>query len=35
VTIREQIEEMEAKTLSPYATLSTASRGRDVDEATV
>lgn len=32
MTIREQIEEMEAKTLSPYATLSTASRGRDVDE---
>ena len=31
--IREQIEEMEAKTMSPYATLSTNSKGREREEA--
>ena len=31
-TIREMIEQMEKDTLSPYATLSQNSRGRDVDE---
>ena len=31
-TIREMIEDMEAKTLSPYACLSQHSRGRDVEE---
>ena len=31
-TIREMIEQMEKETLSPYATLSQNSRGRDVDE---
>lgn len=32
MTIREQIEQMEKETLSPYACLSVNSRGRDVDE---
>ena len=32
MTIREQIEQMEVDTLSPYACLSVNSRGRDVDE---
>ncbi|MCF0129105.1 MAG: dNTP triphosphohydrolase, partial [Pseudobutyrivibrio sp.] len=31
-TIREMIEQMEKETLSPYATLSQNSRGRDMDE---
>lgn len=30
MSIREEIERMEAETLSPYATLSIHSRGRDV-----
>lgn len=33
MTIREQIEQMEKDTLSPYACLSVNSRGRDVEEA--
>jgi dGTPase len=33
MTIREQIEEIQAKTLSPYATLSQNSKGRDREEA--
>ncbi len=33
MTIREQIEAMEKETLSPYACLSTSSRGRDKEEA--
>lgn len=33
MTIREQIEEMERETLSPYACLSANSKGRDVPEA--
>lgn len=33
ITIREQIEKMQEEILSPYATLSTRSRGRDVPEA--
>lgn len=32
MTIRESLEEMERNTLSPYAALSAASRGRDIDE---
>ena len=32
MTIREQIEEMERETLSPYAALSASSKGRDVEE---
>lgn len=33
MTIREQIEQMEKETLSPYACLSVNSKGRDVEEA--
>ena len=32
MTIREQIEQMEKETLSPYACLSVNSKGRDIDE---
>ena len=32
MTIREQIQEMEKETLSPYACLSANSRGRDKEE---
>ena len=32
MSIREEIERMEAETLSPYATLSIHSKGRDVPE---
>ncbi len=32
MTVREQIEKKEAMLLSPYATLSSASRGREKEE---